>query len=100
MQTLRDFEQEVLAAKNTVLVDFATSWCSPCRAVAPILEALSAERRLELFTVDGAEERELAMRLDVRAFPTVIAFRGGREVGRAVGLMPKDKLVRRLALEG
>jgi thioredoxin-like negative regulator of GroEL len=49
-------------------------------------------------TVDADTSRTLAARFDVRSLPTVIAFVGGREVGRAVGLMQKDKLVTKLKL--
>jgi len=98
--TEQEFEAEVLAATHPVLVDFATSYCGPCRALAPILGALATERsgRLTVKTIDAEASRALAMRYDVRSFPTVIAFAGGREVARAVGMMPKDKLLERLKL--
>jgi thioredoxin 1 len=100
MTPLRDFDSEVAASALPVLLDFSTSWCPPCRALAPILDALARERagRLEIRAVDADAERELAARFDVRSFPTVIAFSGGREVARAVGLMSKDKLLRTLRL--
>src|SRR5262249_19671924 len=98
--TEREFATEVLAAPQLVLVDFATPWCGPCRALAPILRQLAAERagQLTLKTVDAEASQPLAMRLDVRSFPTVIAFVNGRETARAVGLMPKQKLERLLRL--
>jgi thioredoxin 1 len=98
--TEAEFAQEVLAAPHTVLLDFATSWCAPCRALAPILRALADERpgRLALHTVDAESSQALAQRCDIRSFPTVIAFAGGREVARAVGLMPKERLIERLRL--
>ena len=43
-------------------------------------------------TIDAEENRNLADRFDVRAFPTVIAFRDGKPVKRLVGLTNKDKL--------
>jgi len=95
-----EFEREVLAATGPVWVDFATYWCPPCRALAPILEALAAERggTLVVKSVDAETSRGIVTRCDVRAFPTVIAFSKGREVARAIGLMPKDKLRERLGL--
>jgi thioredoxin 1 len=93
--TEKQFETEVLGASGPVLVDFATNWCAPCRALAPILRALEAERagRLVVKSVDAEASLPLAVRYDVRSYPTVIAFAGGREVGRAVGLMSKEKLL-------
>lgn len=102
--TEEQFHREVLAAPQPVLVDFATAWCGPCRALAPVLRRLAEERagRLSVVTVDGdaADSQPLLTRLDVRSFPTVIAFAGGREIGRAIGLMARDKLLSRLHLDG
>jgi thioredoxin 1 len=102
LQTMSEaeFDAEILGATQPVLVDFATYWCPPCRVLAPILDALVAERggRLILKSIDAEASRALSIRYDVRSFPTVIAFSGGREVGRAIGLMPKAKLIERLKL--
>jgi thioredoxin 1 len=90
----------VLGAAGPVLVDFATSWCPPCRVLAPILAALERERagRLRVETVDAEASQPLARRCEVRSFPTVIAYAGGREVARTVGVMARDRLVERLKL--
>ena len=45
--TEENFEQEVLQAEGPVLVDLFAAWCGPCRALAPVLDAL-AEARPEL----------------------------------------------------
>ncbi len=85
----RDFEQQV--GKGVVLVDFSTSWCGPCRALMPVLKQL-AQEGVEVRTVDAEENRDLADRYDVRAFPTVISFRDGKPHKRLVGLTSKEKL--------
>jgi thioredoxin 1 len=98
--TEEQFERDVLAAEVPVLLDFATTWCPPCRAIAPMLEALAKERagRLRVESVDAEASIPLARRCDVRSFPTIIAFAGGREVARTVGAMPREKLLERLKL--
>jgi len=77
------FDAEV--AKGTVLVDFSANWCPPCRALLPILKQLAAEG-VEVRTIDAEANQKVAERFEVRAFPTVIAFRDGQAVRRVVGL--------------
>jgi thioredoxin 1 len=98
--TEAEFEAEVLAAPQPVLLDFAASQCAPCRALAPILESLAGERagRLRVETIDAEASMPLSRRCDVRSFPTLIVFAGGREVARTVGLTSKEKLLARLKL--
>jgi thioredoxin len=96
--TEQTFAAEVLAADLPVLLDFTTAWCPPCRALAPILHKVAAEHagRLKVVTVDGDAEAALAARLRVKGFPTIIAFAGGKEVARHVGLTTKEKLLKLL----
>jgi thioredoxin 1 len=98
--TEEEFEREVLAAPGPVLLDFAAAWCPPCRALAPTLEALARERagRLRVETIDADRSPRLAQRCDVRSLPTLISFAGGRELGRTVGALAREKLLERLKL--
>ncbi|MDI1428671.1 MULTISPECIES: thioredoxin family protein [Polyangium] len=93
--TAQTFEAEVARAAVPVLVDFTATWCPPCRVLAPILHGIAAEGagRLKVVEVNGDDEPGLAVRFGIRGFPTVIAFMGGKEIARHVGLTSRDKLL-------
>jgi thioredoxin 1 len=70
-----------------VLVDFWAPWCAPCRAIAPLVEALAAEYegKMAFVKLNIDDNRHTAERLKVLAFPTVLIFNGGLEVARING---------------
>lgn len=82
-----DFERTVRGAAAPVLVDFYADWCGPCKMVAPLMDevAHAGIGRLLVVKVDSDRAPELSRELEIRGVPTVIAFDGGQEVGRAVG---------------
>ena len=93
------FDTDVLSSTVPVLVDFTATWCGPCRALAPILQRIAEEGRgrLKVVTVDADDAPEIPVRFGVRGYPTIIAFVGGREVGRQLGVASKDAILRLLA---
>jgi thioredoxin 1 len=93
--TTRNFDAEVLGSPVPVLVDFSTAWCGPCKRLSPIMHKLAEEQagKLTVGMVDGDDEAEIATRFGVRAYPTIIAFSGGKEVARHVGLTTREKIL-------
>jgi thioredoxin 2 len=70
-----------------VLVDFWAEWCGPCRAMSPVLDRFASERstQLQVGKVNTDENQQLAGQLGIRSIPTLILFKGGREVARRSG---------------
>lgn len=93
--TTQNFEAEVLKSEKPVLVDFWATWCGPCMRQAPIVEELAAEG-YSVGKVDVDQQPELAGQYGVMSIPTLIVFKGGKEVQRVVGLTAKNDLKRLL----
>jgi thioredoxin len=89
-----NFPDAVLASEVPVLVDFATAWCPPCRAIAPHLESLAAayRGRVRIAKCDLDANPALAARYDIRSVPTLILFKAGQAAGQIVGAVPRARI--------
>ena len=97
--TKENFQEQVLSASNTVLLDFWATWCGPCRMVAPIVEEIAAENPgITLGKINVDEEMELAMQFGVTSIPTLVVMKGGKMVNASVGYAPKKEILKLLGL--
>ena len=96
MVTITDgnFESEVLKSSQPVLIDFWATWCAPCRAIAPVVEALAAEYqgKLKVGKVNIDEHPKTPTTYDVRSIPTLLLFKDGKVIGQIVGAVPRPKI--------
>jgi thioredoxin 2 len=93
-----NYASEVEAASEPVLLDLWAAWCGPCRTLAPVIEELAGDfaGRVKVGKLNVDENPVTAGRFGVRSIPTLLVLRGGREVDRLVGVMPKAEIARRL----
>ncbi len=89
-----NFDAQAMQSALPVLIDFTATWCPPCRAIAPHVEAIANayEGRVRVGTCDVDANPELTAKLDVRSMPTLIMFKQGQVVGQIVGAVPRAKI--------
>ncbi|MEL7473190.1 MAG: thioredoxin [Planctomycetota bacterium] len=93
--TDENFESEVVASGQPVLLDFWAEWCMPCRMLTPTIEEIAEEMagKVKVGKLDTDAARETAMKFGISAIPTIILFQGGEEKKRLIGLKSKDDIV-------
>ena len=91
--TKENFEQEVLQAEQTVLVDFWASWCMPCKMLSPVVDEVAEENAdVKVGKINIDEQPELAQQFRVMSIPTLAVFRGGKLENQTVGVQPKSAI--------
>ena len=89
-----NFNEEVLSAKGTVLVDFWASWCGPCRMLSPIVDEIAEEQSgsVKVGKVNIDEQPELASRFGVMSIPPLMVWKDGKLTDTSVGVKPKHMI--------
>ncbi len=93
-----NFDELVLNSGKPALVDFWAEWCGPCRMIAPYVEQIAEEYKDKAVVakVDVDNCPGIAARYGIRNIPTILFFKGGEQVDKQVGAVPKSNLVAKL----
>ena len=77
------------------VIDFYTTWCGPCKRLAPIMEELSQTYcdQVRFYKVDIERDRELAAVFGISSIPQVLYVRTEGQPMLLKGLFPKESIV-------
>ena len=92
-QITRQEYEKLIPADQTVLVNFSAVWCPPCKKMNLVIDSMlnAKDIQFHLVRIEGGEQTDICKQIKVQAFPTLIIYKGGKEVWRASGLVdPKE----------
>ena len=90
----QEFESEMLNSGTPVFVDFWAPWCGPCRVVGPLVEELapSYDGKVIITKMNVDDNPITAQKYGVTSIPTLMIFKDGQVIDRAIGALPKAAL--------
>ena len=78
------------------VIDFYTTWCGPCKRLAPIMEEMSQKYcdQVKFYKADTERERELAYVFGISSIPQVLYIPVTGKPMLLKGLYPKEEIVK------
>jgi thioredoxin 1 len=77
-------------------VDFWASWCAPCHALTPTIEAVAEmyDGRLRVGKLNVEDNPDVPFRYSINTLPTLLILKGGQVAEQRIGLVSKKELVK------
>lgn len=95
-----NFEEEVLKAEKSVLVDLFATWCGPCQMLSPVIEELAKKHsdKIKVGKLNVDDAQMLAVKYGVLSIPTLIVFKDGEVQKTVVGFHSLEELEKEFGL--
>ena len=90
-----NFDEEVLKADKTVLVDVYATWCGPCKMMSPLIDEIAEELgdSVKEGKVDSDENPEIADKYEIKSIPTIMVIKNGQVVKTFIGVTAKSEIL-------
>lgn len=94
VQSMSQYFDATIAENKLTVVDFYTTWCGPCKRMDPFIKEVKSENAdINVLQVDAEAYMDISQRYNLEGYPTLIFFKGGQVVDRALGYMEKDNIM-------
>lgn len=94
VQSMSQYFDATIAENKLTVVDFYTTWCGPCKRMDPFIKEVKSENAdINVLQVDAEAYMDISQRYNLEGYPTLIFFKGGQVVDRALGYMDKEGIM-------
>ena len=84
---------DIISSAEISLITFSAPWCGPCRMLGPIIDELHNENEgVTIGKLNVDENSAVSSKYGIRGIPTMILFKGGKEVDKIVGATSKASI--------
>ncbi len=92
--TLEEFNKEISSEKLS-MVDFYTTWCGPCKQMAPFVAEIKSEKSdiVNVIKVDAEAQLDISSKYNLEGYPTIIFFKKGEVIFKQLGALDKEGLL-------